>query len=96
MNTGKPVFFRALFSLGVSSLPQEAAVICYNLNPSSCLQFPCLASVSILKSIVTKKDPKRDPELPPEKEETTVDYRVTLLCSCLNKNRLKAVSGDLD
>ena len=77
-------------------------MICYNVNPSSCLQFPCLASVGVLKSIVTEKDPKRDPELfekmylPPEKEETTVGYRVTLLCSCLNKNRLKAVSGDLD
>lgn len=34
--------------------------------------------------------------LPPEKEETAVGYKVTLLCLCLNKNRHKAVSGDLD
>lgn len=49
-----------------------------------------------------RDNPKRDPELlkkkhlPPEKEETAVGYMVTLLCSCLNKNRHTVVSGDLD
>lgn len=102
MNLEKPVFFMALFSSGVSSLSQEAAAICCNLNPSSCLQLPCLASVGLLKSIVREEDPKRDPELlekrhlPPEKEETAVGYMVTLLCSRFNKNRHKVVWGDLD